>query len=63
MIKLELTPEEANGLLQLIDISIKAGGIANAKVGVPIFDKVMAAAQAPQPPAQPPAQPELPLES
>jgi hypothetical protein len=63
MIKLELTPEEANGLLQLIDISIKAGGIANAKVGVPIFDKVMAAAQAPQTPAQPPAQPELPLES
>ena len=52
MIKFELTPEETNGVLQLIDIAIKAGGIANAKVGLPIFDKIMAAAQAsgvPQP--------------
>lgn len=52
MIKFELTPEEANGVLQLIDIAIKAGGIANAKVGLPIFEKIMAAAQAsgvPQP--------------
>ena len=46
MIKFELTPEEANGVLQLIDIAIKAGGIANAKVGLPIFDKIMEAAQA-----------------
>jgi hypothetical protein len=46
MIKLELTPEEANGVLQLIDIAIKAGGYANAKVGLPIFDKILAAAQA-----------------
>ena len=49
MIKFELTPEETNGVLQLIDIAIKAGGIANAKVGLPIFDKIMAAAQASQP--------------
>ena len=62
MIKLELTPEEANGLLHLIDIAIKAGGIANAKVGLPIFDKIMAAVKAPQTPAQAPAQAELPLE-
>jgi hypothetical protein len=55
MIKFELTPEEANGVLQLIDIAIKAGGIANAKVGLPIFDKIMEAAQATQ-------QPELTLE-
>ena len=48
MIKLELTPEEANGVLQLIDIAIKAGGIAIAKVGLPIFDKIMAVAQASQ---------------
>jgi len=48
MIKFELTPEEANGVLQLIDIAIKAGGIANAKVGLPIFDKIMNAAQATQ---------------
>jgi hypothetical protein len=46
MIKLELTPEEANGVLQLIDIAIKAGGIANAKVGLPIFDKILAAGNA-----------------
>jgi hypothetical protein len=45
MIKLELTPEEANATLQLIDVAIKAGGIANAKVGLPIFEKIMAAAQ------------------
>jgi hypothetical protein len=44
MIKLELTPEEANGVLQLIDIAIKAGGVAAAKVGVPIFDKILGAA-------------------
>ena len=53
MIKFELTPEEANGVLQLIDIAIKAGGIANAKVGLPIFDKIMEAAQATQQPQQP----------
>jgi len=58
MIKFELTPEEANGVLQLIDIAIKAGGIANAKVGLPIFDKIMEAAQA----IQQPQQPELTLE-
>jgi hypothetical protein len=58
MIKFELTPEEANGVLQLIDIAIKAGGIANAKVGLPIFDKIMEAAQA----TQQPQQPELSLE-
>jgi hypothetical protein len=58
MIKFELTPEEANGVLQLIDIAIKAGGIANAKVGLPIFDKIMEAAQA----IQQPQQPELSLE-
>jgi len=54
MFKLELTPEEANGLLQLIDISIKAGGIANAKVGLPLFEKIVTAANAsglPQPAA------------
>ena len=60
MIQIELTPEEANGVLQLIDIAIKAGGIANAKVGLPIFDKIMAAAQASG--ATQPQQAELTLE-
>ena len=59
MIKFELTPEEANGVLQLIDIAIKAGGIANAKAGLPIFEKIMAAANASG--VSQPAQPELPL--
>ena len=45
MIKIELTPEQANNLLQLIDISIKAGGYANAKVGVPLAEIILAAAQ------------------
>jgi len=45
MIKLELTPEEANATLQLIEIAIKAGGIPNAKVGLPIVEKILAAAQ------------------
>jgi hypothetical protein len=60
MIQLVLTPEEANGVLQLIDIAIKAGGIANAKVGLPIFDKIMNAAQASG--ATQPPQAELTLE-
>ena len=45
MIKIELTQEQANALLQLIDIAIKAGGYQNAKVGVPLADIILAAAQ------------------
>ena len=45
MIKIELTPEQANNLLQLIDIAIKAGGFQNAKVGVPLADIIINAAQ------------------
>ena len=45
MIKIELTTEQANQLLQLIDIAIKAGRYANAKVGVPLADIIIAAAQ------------------
>ena len=32
MIKIELTIEQTNALMQLIDIAIKAGGYQNAKV-------------------------------
>ena len=46
MIKLELTQEQANNLLQLIDIAVKAGGIQNAKVGLPLVDLIVNAAQA-----------------
>jgi hypothetical protein len=45
MIKIELTQEQANQLLQLIDIAIKAGGYQNAKVGVPLADIIINAAQ------------------
>jgi hypothetical protein len=45
MITIELTTEQANQLLQLIDIAIKAGGFQNAKVGVPLADLIIAAAQ------------------
>ncbi len=45
MIQITLTQEQANQLLQLIDIAIKAGGYQNAKVGVPLADIIIAAAQ------------------
>jgi len=45
MIKIELTQEQANSLLQIIDIAIKAGGYQNAKVAVPLADLILAAAQ------------------
>ncbi len=45
MIKIELSTEQANQLLQLIDVAIKAGGFQNAKVGVPLADLIIAAAQ------------------
>jgi len=49
MIHIELTQEQANSLLQLIDIAIKAGGYQNAKVAVPLADIIIAAAQTPKP--------------
>jgi hypothetical protein len=45
-ITITLTQEQTNSLLQLIDIAIKAGGYQNAKVGVPLADIIIAAAQA-----------------
>ena len=45
MVKIELTMEQANNLLQLIDIAVKAGGIANAKVGLPLAEIIINAAQ------------------
>ena len=49
MIKIELTAEQANTLLQLIDIAIKAGGFQNAKVGVPLAELILEAAKAQAP--------------
>lgn len=45
MIKIELTTEQTNALMQLIDIAIKAGGYQNAKVAVPIADIILEAAK------------------
>ena len=44
-ITVKLTQEQANGLLQLIDIAVKAGGIQNAKVALPLVDLIVNAAQ------------------
>jgi hypothetical protein len=49
MIQIELTQEQVNILLKLIDIAIKAGGYQNAKVGVPLADTIIQAAQTPKP--------------
>jgi len=45
MIKIELTQEQFNTVLQLIDIAIKAGGYANAKVAVPVVEFILEAAK------------------
>lgn len=39
---IELTKEEANALIQLLDVAIKAGGYQNAKPGVYLVDKILA---------------------
>ena len=41
MIKIELTTEQANALLQFIEFGIKSGGYQNAKVGVPLADIIL----------------------
>lgn len=46
MIKVELTQEQANQLLQLIDVAVKAGGVANARAALPLVDLILNAAQA-----------------
>ena len=45
MITIELTTEQTNALMQLIDIAIKSGGYQNAKVAVPIADIILEAAR------------------
>jgi hypothetical protein len=45
MIQIELTKEQVSTLLQLVDIAVKAGGIQNAKVAIPLVDIIVAAAQ------------------
>jgi hypothetical protein len=45
MIKIELSTEQVNSLLQLIDIAVKAGGVANARAALPLVDLIVSAAQ------------------
>lgn len=47
MIHIELTADQAQQLVQLIDIAVKAGGLANARVAVPLADIIISAAQNP----------------
>jgi len=44
MINIPLTEQQVQSLLQLIDIAVKAGGLQNAKVAVPIADIILEAA-------------------
>lgn len=43
--KIELTNEEANALIELIDISVKAGGLRVASAAVTLVAKIQTAAQ------------------
>jgi len=45
MIKIELTTEQANILLQLVEIAMKAGNINNVKAGLPLYDLILDAAK------------------
>jgi hypothetical protein len=47
--EIHLTTEQANQLLQLIDVAVKAGGVANARAALPLVDLILAAAQQPKP--------------
>ena len=44
-INIKLTQEQVSSLLQLVDIAVKAGGIQNAKVALPLVDIIVNAAQ------------------
>lgn len=45
-ITLELTKAEAQTLVTCLDIATKAGGLQNARVALPIAEKIMIAAEA-----------------
>ena len=44
-INIKLTKEQVSSLLQLVDIAVKAGGLQNAKVALPLVDIIVEAAQ------------------
>ena len=43
MIKIELTPQQAQQLAQLVEIAMKATNVHNMKVGLPLYDIIEAA--------------------
>ena len=43
--KLELTTEEAQALVSLLDLAVKAGGLQAATAAVPLFAKLQEAAK------------------
>jgi len=47
LIVIELTPEEAHGVITLLDAACKAGGLNAAIVAAAIFAKLQAAANEP----------------
>ena len=42
MIKIELTPQQAQQLAQLVEIAMKATNVHNMKVGLPLYDIIEA---------------------
>lgn len=50
-ITITLTQTEAQNLVQLIEIAIRAGGSQNGRVGIPLQDKILLAASQPAQPA------------
>jgi hypothetical protein len=44
-ITIKLNETEANNLIALIDIAVKAGGLTNAAVALPLVEKIKSAAQ------------------
>ena len=52
MVKIELTPQQAQQLAQLVEIAMKATNVHNMKVGLPLYDIIEAAvinSQTPKP--------------
>lgn len=48
MIKIELTIEQTNALLQLVEIGMKAGNINNIRAGLPLYELILEAAKSSQ---------------
>jgi hypothetical protein len=47
MIKIELTIDQTNALLQLVEIGMKAGNINNIRAGLPLYEIILEAAKQP----------------